>query len=286
MSTSAEPPGAGVRDVTFENGSRARMTTADGDDAGNLPARLGLGDGGPVIVVFGGAAGLTGAAQEHVARVLAPAVVEAALGTGASIVDGGTAAGVMAAMGREVAARGSRLPLVGVAPDGLVTYPGRPPDAAAADDLEALEPNHSHFILAPCVEWGGETRLLLDVAEALAGGAPIVAVVAGGGVVTQEETLQAMRRHWPVVVVRATGGTADEIARGGRVRRPARRVANAILARRWRGWRKATRRGRVPEADGSLPRSSAVAPCTCSPATSPTGGSLACSPGSCATRGR
>ena len=252
MSTTAEPAGTGVRDVTFENGTRARLTTADSDNAGNLAARLGLADGGPVIVVFGGAAGLTGAAREHVAKVLAPAVVEAALGTGASIVDGGTAAGVMAAMGREVAARGSRLPLVGVAPDGLVTYPGRPPDGAAGDDLEALEPNHSHFVLAPCVEWGGETRLLLDVAEALAGAAPIVAVVAGGGVVTREETLQAMRRHWPVVVVEATGGTADEIVRGSRVRWPARRAATGILPRRWRAWMKAARRGSVQKADATL----------------------------------
>lgn len=242
MSTTAEPAGAGVREVNFENGTRARLTTADSDDAGNLAVRLGLADGGPVIVVFGGAASLTGAAQEHVAKVLAPAVVEAALGTGASIVDGGTAAGVMAAIGCEVAARGSRLPLVGVAPDGLVTYPGRPPDGAAADDLEALEPNHSHFVLAPSVEWGGETRLLLDVAETLAGGAPVVAVVAGGGVVTREETLQAMQRHWPVVVVEATGGAADEIARSSRVRRAGRPAATG-LSRRWRARIQGARRG-------------------------------------------
>jgi hypothetical protein len=97
---------------------------------------------------------------------------------------------------------------VGVAPAGLVTFPGGP-----SGNGVPLEENHSHFVLADSTEWGGETGLLMAVAAALAGGRQVVVVLAGGGEVARAETLESVRRGWPVFAIGGTGGLADLILR-------------------------------------------------------------------------
>lgn len=180
----------------------------------------------PVIVVGGGAAGMGAAALRRTMAVLGPAVVTAAecVATGVpsaggrsdhaaalAVVGGGTDAGVMAAIGRARAQRGSALPvLLGVAPRGKVTWPDGPADGQAA-----LEPNHSHFILAEAADWGGETGLLIEVAASLACGR-VIMVVAGGGKTARAEVLAAVRQGWKVFVIAGTGGVAQMIARARR----------------------------------------------------------------------
>ena len=66
--------------------------------------------------------------------------------------------------------------------------------------------------MADTDEWGGETELLVELSEALAGSARIVMVVAGGGEAAKQEVLAATRRGWIVFVVVGTGGVADELA--------------------------------------------------------------------------
>ncbi len=233
----ANPGSNGPRGVRFENGNDALVATeSSGGDLGKLLGDLGLtvDDGRPVIVVCGGANDLTGAALTRTERVLAPAVATAASLTGAAVVDGGTAAGIMAVMGNARAERGNDLsPLVGVAPAGKVTYPGA---ADGADgDRTALEAHHTHFVLADTAEWGGETELLADVAEGIAGGAPVVMVVAGGGAVAQTEVSEAVRRGWPVFILEGTGGTSDTVAALWRTHREPRASGAArLLPRRLR----------------------------------------------------
>jgi hypothetical protein len=96
--------------------------------------------------------------------------------------------------------------LVGVAPAGLVSYPGGQSDGVP------LDAGHSHFILAATDKWGGETKLLMAVAQALAGSGRVAVVVAGGGTVTKAEVAEAQRRGWPILAVTGTGGVADSIA--------------------------------------------------------------------------
>jgi SLOG in TRPM, prokaryote/SMODS and SLOG-associating 2TM effector domain 1/Protein of unknown function (DUF4231) len=180
-------------------------------DAAELLAELELepGRGRPVVVVIGGADTLSGASLERATAVVGPGVVRGADRVGAVVVDGGTASGVMAIVGDAVARAGDgRPPLLGVAPAGLVSYPGS--DDGATD--AALEPNHSHFALAPGAVWGCETALLFELAEALSGGAPVVTVLVGGGDVARAEALATVRRHWTLLVVEGTGGVADQIA--------------------------------------------------------------------------
>ena len=129
----------------------------------------------------------------------------------------------MELLGEAVAGRGQPTPLLGVAPASMVTYPGGPSEGSIPDGAP-LEPNHSHFVLAPGAGWGSETGTFFTVADGLrrvlaatSKGAPpqllpIVMVVANGGAVAKAEVLAGVRRRWPIIVVEGSGGLADEIA--------------------------------------------------------------------------
>jgi hypothetical protein len=214
----ASPGASGPQRIRFENGNHALLLTEDaGSDPGGLLARLGFSvdEARPVIVVCGGADDLTKEPLARAKRVLGPAVVSAARLTGAAVVDGGTEAGVMSVMGKARAEDGNDLPaLVGVAPAGRVTYPGA--SETANGERTPLEANHTHFVLAQSAAWGGETELLVEVAEAIAGQSRVVMVLAGGGDVAQAEVREAVRRDWPVFVLEGTGGTAESVAKSSR----------------------------------------------------------------------
>jgi hypothetical protein len=129
-------------------------------------AALRLDRGRPVLVLVGGADNLQGA------KGLSPLfseIVPVADRLRASVVDGGTDAGIIRLVGKARAAARAVFPLIGVAAEGTVTFPGEPP---AGEGTVPLEPNHSHFVLVPGSKWGDEVRWLGLVADALAGDAP------------------------------------------------------------------------------------------------------------------
>jgi SLOG in TRPM, prokaryote len=197
-----------ARDVLFGAGKQARLLVGAGyRAAAELIAELGLAPpavGRPVILVCGGAVGLTGRALDRARAVIDGAVAPVAGRLGAVIVDGGTAAGAMLLTGAARVSQPGNLPvLLGVAPEGLVSYPGGPTAGVPLDS------GHSHFILAPGDQWGGETRMLIAVARALAGPGPVVMIVAGGGPVTRAEIAQARQHDWPVLGIGGTGGAAE-----------------------------------------------------------------------------
>ena len=217
-----------LEEVRFADGDRASLVKARaGDGAGDLVHTLGLEAkrGNPVILVCGGADELLAEPMAVAQGLLGPAVASAAELTGAAVVDGGTASGVMTLTGAARSNRPSALPiLIGVAPSGKVTYPG-----AASNDGASLEPHHTHFVLADSPDWGGETQLMMAVVEALSDGAPVVVVIAGGGAVARAETLEAARRGWPLFIIEATAGTADEIAAAWHAQPKHRGRADALL---------------------------------------------------------
>jgi hypothetical protein len=212
--------------IRFGEDRCAVVVTDAGEDPGLLPAVLGI-EGGPVIVVCGGADDLTGPAKDRAALMLGPAVSAAAAVAGAAVVDGGTSSGVMELTGQARARRPDSMPvLLGVAPAGLVTYPGGP-----GGDRVTLQPDHSHFVLADAREWGGETGLLIELAAALAGGGSPVMVLAGGGPVATAEVLAAVRRGWPVFVISGTGGLAESLLQQWLPRHaPGRSLARRLLS--------------------------------------------------------
>ncbi len=202
------------------DGAPARLAVERaGEHPRDLLARVGIvaANPSPVIIVCGGADELRGPQLEAARAVLGPAVRAAVAATGAVIVDGGTAAGVMALVGDERDRDPASMPvLIGVAPAGKVEHADH--DGSGTQ----LEPNHTHFVLADSDRWGGETPLLAAVAAELGHGEPIVMVLAGGGDGAVAELREAVARRWPVFAIEGTGGTAGAVAAAvrGRSREP------------------------------------------------------------------
>jgi hypothetical protein len=161
----------------------------------------------PVLVLIGGAGGMTSEHMAAMADVMAH-LIPALDGWGAALVDGGTDAGVMKVAGRAHAAGSARFPLVGVAAEGTVIVPGTP----AAPDAAALEPHHTHVILVPGQAWGDESPWLCRVATAIADGQPSLTLVVNGGEITYDDIDRSLSSDRPVIILAGTGRTADAIA--------------------------------------------------------------------------
>ena len=164
----------------------------------------------PILLVIGGADTLDPTVERRLERLFERGVVRAAAETGSTIMDGGTASGVMAVLGQAVAASDASAPYLGVAPAGKVTFEGDEHHRSAG--TTKLEPNHTNFILANTDEWGGETSLLFEALDELSTSRPAVAVLAGGGSNTVDEVLLAIERQMRIVVIEGTGGLADDLA--------------------------------------------------------------------------
>ncbi len=197
-------------EVAFPEGSKARAVRVGRSEG--LPAalrELGLGHSRPVLVLVGGAGGLEGADMARLRPLFVEALAPLAEALGASVVDGGTDAGVMQLMGRARTETGAVFPLVGVAAAGTISLPGFPPPRP---DAAPLEPNHTHFVLVPGSTWGDEARWLVRVASVLAGGAPSVTVLVDGGETAREDAAVSVEAGRPVIAVSGSGRAADTLA--------------------------------------------------------------------------
>jgi hypothetical protein len=177
-----------------------------------IPAALdrgGLRRGRVVVVLVGGAAGMSEGDLETVAEVLVEEVVPLVERLDAVVIDGGTDSGVMRLIGRARSASGGRFPLLGVAAAGTVVVPGAgtaPPDAAR------LEPNHTLFLIVPGTDWGDEARWIMDVARVVASGQSSVTLLVNGGQIAYDDVAGSLDNGRPVVVLAGSGRTADAIA--------------------------------------------------------------------------
>jgi hypothetical protein len=215
----------GIRTLDFGAGRQARAATVWQPDAlAAALARLGIPGPRPVVVVVGGAGGLSEARSALIEPLLAQALLPIIAGLGAVVVDGGTDAGVMRLMGR-LRARGPHpFPLLGVAAEGTVTLPGQ---VAGTSTLDA---NHSHFLLVPGDEWGDESPWLARAATVLAGSAPSATLLINGGTISFADASHSLAEQRPVLVLAGTGRAADRIAAavdGDHGDAPARELASA-----------------------------------------------------------
>lgn len=169
--------------------------------------RMGLPTGGPVLVVVGGASGMSEADQATADRTVHQVVLPVVRQTGATVVDGGTASGVMQLIGIAASETGWTGPLVGVAVEGLVAAPGD-----AAGDRVPLDPHHTHVLLVPGSAWGDEAPLLARLATLLAAGAPSATLLVNGGDIGRTDIASSRAEGRPVIVLRGSGRLADELA--------------------------------------------------------------------------
>jgi hypothetical protein len=170
-----------------------------------LPAALAglqLPRSSPVLVLIGGAGGLDEAAVARLRPFFDDALAPLAGALDASVVDGGTSAGVMDLMGRARAELGGTFPLVGVAAEGTVTPTG----------TATLQPDHSHVLLVPGSGWGDESPWLTHVADQLAGESPSVTVLVNGGEIALDDVARSVKAGRPVLVLDGSGRVADALA--------------------------------------------------------------------------
>jgi SLOG in TRPM, prokaryote len=200
--------------VRFPGGNRARaVRVAPGCSPAALVSALALPRPRPLVVLNGG----TGELPPELAGALGPPLADGLAGMVANgdvtVLDGGTDAGIFAVLGAGLAERPGRGCSVGVAPEELVTWPGRrrPPR-----DAVALEPHHSHFVLVEGSDWGAETATMFALAAALSEGTRSVAVVANGGAIVRDETRANLAQRREVVVLAGSGRFADELAAAAR----------------------------------------------------------------------
>ncbi len=131
--------------------------------------------------------------------------------TEAAIVDGGTDSGVMAAIGQARNKGRHKFPLVGVAVESLVNWPGEPTDRSAGQDVfhwKRITPTLSSFL----ADWGDESKSLADVGTAIAGDNPSVTILLNGGHIAKQDVAHSLVANRPVIVLSGTGRYADELA--------------------------------------------------------------------------
>jgi hypothetical protein len=193
--------------IELGNGVHARAvrlrTLHELNDAGEL---LGLGPA-PVLVVVGGASKMDPEDIERVRGLFTDVLAPLAERLGATVVDGGTDAGVMHLTGTARSAGSHSFPLVGVVVDVLADYGGE-----VAADAHALEPHHTHFVLVPGSEWGQEAGWLARVASAIAAGRRSATVLANGGEISWSDVRLSLDAGRPVVALGGSGRTADALA--------------------------------------------------------------------------
>ena len=134
----------------------------------------------------------------------------------AALICGGTDVGVMAAIGKSRGRNGYQFPLIGIAPEGSVTWPEGPRNGSlllSGNEREQLEPHHTHFILVPGNEFGDETKWIVRAASMIATGKnKSVMVLANGGKVSQMDVEEGLSADRPLIILAGTGRLADEIA--------------------------------------------------------------------------
>ena len=213
MDTGPASQAMNKRAIRFPNGNLAQVILPPaGTRATDLLRTLDIPQPGAVIIIAGGASELDEQVHPDLIRLFTRGIAQVAVSTGALIIDGGTQAGVMAIMGQAVADQQRRSTLLGVAPAGVVTYPGKSTGRNSNESVP-LEPNHSHFVLVETDKWGGETETMYELAKRLSAGRPSVAVLINGGSIAKSEVLHNVSQKRPIIVMEGSGRLADEIAR-------------------------------------------------------------------------
>ena len=192
----------------MQTASPRSIRVSDRDDLPRLLEEAGL-SSGPVLVLVGGAGGLGADDEAGLTVLIRDYLVPVVVRAGASIVDGGTDAGIMRVIGSARSDAGAQFQLVGVAAAGTVPSPGDAPE----DDAEAaVDSNHTHIVLVPGADWGDESPWLSEVASVLSAGYPSATLLVNGGEIAYTDVQHSLTAGRPLIVLAGSGRTADAIA--------------------------------------------------------------------------
>jgi hypothetical protein len=163
----------------------------------------------PVLVCIGGASGMSKEIATTLGAAFQDLVAPALDRWSATVVDGGTDAGLMRMVGRARTGAGCSFPLVGVAAIGTVELP----DTPRPEDGAPLEPNHTYVVLVPGDSWGDETPWLSAVAGEVARDQRSVTLMVNGGAIALNDAEESLAAGRPLIVLAGSGRSADEIAK-------------------------------------------------------------------------
>ena len=176
-------------------------------------SELRLSEGSPVIVLIGG---VIDDLQADATRRAIQTIAGIADDLNALVICGGTDMGVMAEMGQIRWKSGYTFPLVGIAPEALVTWADGPHSTKFlwwGTKRWQLEPHYSHFILVPGSQFGDESPWIVDTATIASKGHKSVTILINGGEVSRKDIDLSLEHGRPVIALSRTGRLADELSR-------------------------------------------------------------------------
>jgi hypothetical protein len=182
-----------------------------------------------LVVLSGGAGGLAESLKPVLNSIFSHGIAQIASSKKTLFIDGGTDSGVMAMLGQGLKSCTANAPLIGVAPEGVVSYPNKPNvEIAQQHKLTPVEPNHSHLVLVDSNEWGSEIHMMYGLARILKNSTPSVTVLANGGMLSRSEVLQSVRLGFPIMILEGSGRLADDLA--ALYHRTPKHISNPMLA--------------------------------------------------------
>ncbi len=171
-----------------------------------LGEALGLPVPSPVVTITGGAGGMSDEEIEKTQAFFEQYLVPFIRERNALVIEGGTDAGVIRAIGLAFHQAEIDLPLIGVASRDI------------AEIQANLEVHQTHFILCPGSDWGDEVEWIAASASALAGSRPSVNLLFNGGKIAWNDAACSIKYGRPILIAEGSGRTADVIARTNRWR--------------------------------------------------------------------
>jgi len=203
--------------IDFPNDNRAQALYVSPDTAAKqIIDVLELPRPRALLVLNGGTAQMEAELQAQLGQLLQDGLARIAAEQQMTVITGGTDAGIFALLGQGLAKWGRTAPCIGVAVARRVTWSSRIPRWLPRWLFDRgrgpLEPHHTHFVLTDGDHWGAETETMFALAAALSEGVPSVAVLANGGLIARDETLQNVRQGREIIVIRGSGRLADELA--------------------------------------------------------------------------
>lgn len=124
--------------------------------------------------------------------------------------------GVMAEVGRIRKQSQYKFPLIGIAPEKLVTWADGPHSTKFlwwGTQRWPLEPHYSNFILVPGDEFGDESPWIVDAATIFSKGHHALTILINGGEVSRKDIDLSLGMGRPVLALSRTGRLADELSR-------------------------------------------------------------------------
>jgi hypothetical protein len=219
--------------ITYPSGRtlRAARVVADAPPEPVIDA-LGLSVPRPVMFLMSGAGKMDGDSSKATRASIEDGLARVAESRLINVIDGGTTSGGMALIGLARFRHGYRFPLIGVAPESVVAYPGYDNPARQAD----IDAFHTHIALTAGDQFGDETDLMLGLARALSGYGtqPILGVIVNGGAIVKREVYRCATgippdgARIPLLVLEGSGRYADELAAASKAR-DVGRMGTALL---------------------------------------------------------